>query len=361
MRRFLRSTLAIASAFPPGSLLHADTVRNAEWFLDYLQIAKVHKISTGAGITVALADTGTYPHRDFINNIITGVDLISGIKGGEKIDKDGHGTEMAGLIAGHGHDSAAGVIGIAPQSRILPVKVAEASSRPSKLAIGIERSATLGAEVINVSAGTAPSKELLDAVSTAAQNDSVIIASSGNEFNASQIAYPAALSGVLAVGAIDQEGNIAHFSTSGKNLGICAPGVDIVTTALDNKYSKVQGTSAATAIASGAAALVRARFPELSAPEVIHRLTATATDIGPPGRDDQCGYGVLNIVKALTADVPPLDGGKGAGASSGVGASGPRENGGGWTTGLFGGIAAVLGGGVLVALLAARRRNRKQL
>jgi MYXO-CTERM domain-containing protein len=68
----------------------------------------------------------------------------------------------------------------------------------------------------------------------------------------------------------------------------------------------VDGTSPATAIVSGAAALVRAKFPQISAQEVIHRLTATADDIGPPGRDNECGFGVLNIVKALTADVPPL-------------------------------------------------------
>ena len=82
--------------------------------------------------------------------------------------------------------------------------------------------------------------------------------------------------------------------------------MDIIASEPTNKYVEIDGTSPATAIVSGAAALVRAKFPQLSAQEVIHRLTATATDIGKPGRDDECGYGVLNIVKALTADVPPL-------------------------------------------------------
>ncbi|MET0423570.1 MAG: S8 family serine peptidase, partial [Actinoplanes sp.] len=99
----------------------------------------------------------------------------------------------------------------------------------------------------------------------------------------------------------------AKFSIRGDNIGICAPGVDIMAAEPESRYAKVDGTSPATAIVSGAAALVRAKFPDLSAADVIHRLTATADDNGPPGRDDQCGFGVLNIVKALTADVPPLN------------------------------------------------------
>ncbi len=71
-------------------------------------------------------------------------------------------------------------------------------------------------------------------------------------------------------------------------------------------YAPVSGTSAATAIIAGAAALVRSKYPDLSAAEVVHRLTSTADDKGPPGRDHEYGYGVVNLVKALTADVPPL-------------------------------------------------------
>jgi subtilisin family serine protease len=86
---------------------------------------------------------------------------------------------------------------------------------------------------------------------------------------------------------------------------ISAPAVDITSTDAYQKYTVLNGTSNAAAIVTGAAALVRAKYPNLSAAEVIHRLTATATDKGPPGRDPEYGFGVLNIVKALTADVPP--------------------------------------------------------
>ena len=89
-------------------------------------------------------------------------------------------------------------------------------------------------------------------------------------------------------------------------MAISAPAVDITSTGAFGTYRTATGTSDATAIVAGAAALVRSKYPNLSAPEVIHRLTATATDKGPPGRDDQYGYGVLNLVEALTADVPPI-------------------------------------------------------
>lgn len=85
-----------------------------------------------------------------------------------------------------------------------------------------------------------------------------------------------------------------------------APAVDIYSTSYGGKYSKGTGTSSATAIVAGAAALIRSKFPDLPAQEVAHRLTATAIDKGPPGRDDEYGYGVIDLVAALTADVPPL-------------------------------------------------------
>jgi subtilisin family serine protease len=86
---------------------------------------------------------------------------------------------------------------------------------------------------------------------------------------------------------------------------LTAPGTRIVSTDGVGGYRIADGTSDSTAIVAGAAALIRSKYPNLSAKEVVHRLTATATDKGPPGRDPQYGFGVLNLVAALTADVPP--------------------------------------------------------
>jgi len=93
---------------------------------------------------------------------------------------------------------------------------------------------------------------------------------------------------------------------AGQEVAISAPAVDIVSTGLGHGYRVGTGTSDATAIVAGVAALVRSKFPDLSAPEVIHRLTATAIDKGKPGRDDEYGYGIVDPVGALTKDVPPL-------------------------------------------------------
>jgi subtilisin family serine protease len=118
------------------------------------------------------------------------------------------------------------------------------------------------------------------------------------------VTFPAFLDGVVAVGATDRNGNRAAISVTGDKLAIMAPGVDIYSTSYDDKYYRGTGTSASTAIVAGAAALIRSRYPDLPAAEVVHRLTATATDKGAPGRDPEYGYGVLNLVAALTADVP---------------------------------------------------------
>jgi subtilisin family serine protease len=115
---------------------------------------------------------------------------------------------------------------------------------------------------------------------------------------------PAIYDGVVAVGATDQDGNVASISVTGSPMVLSAPGARIVS-ADKTGYAIGDGTSASTAIVAGAAALVRSKYPNLSAKEVVHRLTATATDKGPPGRDPQYGYGVLNLVGALTANVPP--------------------------------------------------------
>lgn len=142
-----------------------------------------------------------------------------------------------------------------------------------------------------------------------------------------------------------------------------APATDIYSTSYDNKYTRGNGTSSATAIVAGAVALIRARYPELPATEVVHRLTATAVDKGAPGRDDQYGYGVIDLVAALTADVPPLaaqpsTASASADAASTTTAAGPAQDGGGAVGWLLatGGLAA-LGGGVAWALAVRRRRR----
>jgi subtilisin family serine protease len=122
-------------------------------------------------------------------------------------------------------------------------------------------------------------------------------------------------------------------------------------------YRRNSGTSDATAIIAGVAALVRSKFPELSAREVIHRMTATAIDKGKPGRDEEYGFGIVNPVGALTADVPPLSESPSSGApTTGAQPSQPKEDGSpalGWI------IAALLAAAGTGAVLAFRRAQHK--
>jgi MYXO-CTERM domain-containing protein len=268
---------------------------------------------------------------------------------------------MAGLIAAHGRAGSEGVLGIAPQAKLLPIKTtAKENGGTFTIAAGIERAITGGASIINVSAATGPSIELEDAIAHAAEADAIVVAGSGNTTTMIRFGYPAASPGVLAVGAVDTAGKHADFSVTGDKLEICAPGVRIESTQPGNKYVFSDGTSPATAIVSGAAALVRAKFPDLTAQQVIRRLTATATDIGPPCRDDECGFGLLNIVKALTADVPvesETSSQPSAPTTEPSNAAAPEPSSSN-VPAVVGGIGAALLAGGLVAFLLVRRRRR---
>jgi type VII secretion-associated serine protease mycosin len=361
----------------PCAPAHADAVRDAQWFPAYLRLGTAHQLTTGSGVPVAVVDSGVTSHIDIARNLKQGTDTVPGSNGSGQIDdKFGHGTKMAGLIAGHGHNKNDGVLGMAPTASILPIKSVGPGDDGTGVSSGIEWAATNGAKVINVSVAAPRGRALNEAIATATRMDAVVVAAVGNKSDTLQLSYPAAIPEVLAVGAADRNGRHAKFSITGPEIDICAPGVDIVTTFEKDKYQKGDGTSQATAIVSGAAALVRAKFPELSAPEVIHRLTATAKDNGPPGRDDQCGYGVLDIVKALTADVPPLSPSAGsgpgssaptggaspsAGAPAGDGASAdasPTPEPSGSAVPIVAGIgAAVIALGTVLAFLIRRRRR----
>ncbi|GIF24461.1 type VII secretion-associated serine protease mycosin [Actinoplanes tereljensis] len=293
----------------PTNPAYADTIRDKqEWYLRSVNALQAHSITTGAGVTVAVIDTGTYPHPDLRNNLLKGDDESSARAGDGQTDRQGHGTRMAALIAGHGRGSS-GIQGLAPAAKILPIRVAEkAETKNSEVvARGVDFAIQNGASVINISMGGGPDFDLDDAIGRAIEHNIVVVASVGNTPRDFLINYPAANDGVVAVGATGRDGKHASVSVKDAKVQLCAPGVDIISAVPKDGYSLGTGTSDSTAIVSGAAALVRAKFPELSAKDVINRLTATADDIGAPGRDSECGFGRLNVFKALTADVPPLE------------------------------------------------------
>ncbi|WP_442933872.1 type VII secretion-associated serine protease mycosin [Micromonospora sp. CPCC 206171] len=303
----LSSTLLTAVPLHAKEPEGADRVRGDQWHLRYLEVPKVQRISQGEGVVVAVPDTGVAPHADLDGNVLPGTDIFSGGYGDGRRDQDSHGTGMAGLIAAHGNGDR-GALGIAPKAKILPVRVKRINEQGNSddLAAGIEYSVAHGAEVISISSVSGPDLRLQQAVETALRANIIVVAGAGNRPREREVGFPAAYPGVIAVGGTDRRGTHATVSVDGPQIDVVAPAVDIYSTSINGKYRKGTGTSDATAIVAGAAALIRSKYPYLPAQEVAHRLTATAVDKGPPGRDDEYGYGVINLVAALTADVPPL-------------------------------------------------------
>jgi type VII secretion-associated serine protease mycosin len=314
--------IAAAALVSPTTPAHADAVRDNQWHLRILDVAEAHKVSQGENVTVAVIDSGVEPHPDLRDNLLKGTDVVPGGTSDGRDDADGHGTAMAGLIAAHGKGGDDGALGIAPKAKILPIRNSTSAQNADSvnLASGIDYAIQQGADVISVSLAGSPRPELSRAVEAALAADIVIVAGVGNRPSQIVVSFPAFLDGVLAVGASDKKGNHAAISVTGDKVQLVAPGVDIHSTNRGGGYVRSNGTSNSTAIVAGAAALVRSKYPDLSAQEVVHRLTATATDKGAPGRDPEYGYGVLNLVAALTANVPLL---QPSGATSPDGTAGP--------------------------------------
>ncbi|MFD6639807.1 S8 family serine peptidase [Micromonospora chalcea] len=297
------AALAVAAASP--ARLELESSPEKQWHLQYLKATEAHTLNQGENVIVAVLDTGVSPHPDLAGNLLEGADLIKGVPNGGRSDSSGHGTGMAGLIAATGEGSTQG---IAPQSKVLPVVVTPPDGRgnPDVLAEGIDFAASRGAKVISISSVGGASPKLVQAIRTATAADITIVAAAGNRPEDAFVGYPAIEESVIAVGGTDRTGNHAAVSVAGPEIDVVAPAVDIYSTGLNAGYRVGTGTSDATAIVAGAAALIRSKYPNLPAQEVAHRLTATAVDKGPPGRDDRYGYGVIDLVAALTADVPPL-------------------------------------------------------
>ncbi|WP_258395577.1 S8 family serine peptidase [Micromonospora saelicesensis] len=285
----------------------AERIRDDQWHLRFLNVSRAQAVSQGEGVIVAVPDTGVDPHPDLRENLLKGTDTVAGGSGDGQQDPNSHGTSMAGLIAAHGRGTSSGALGIAPKSKILPIKAASADNfgEADDLAAAVEYAIANSAQVISISSGGASTPRLVRAIKSALAANIIVVASVGNSPH-SPTAYPASEVGVIAVGGVDRAGQHAAISVTGPNIDVVAPAVDIYSTSYGGKYSKGTGTSSATAIVAGAAALIRSKYPYLPAREVAHRLTATAVDKGPPGRDDEYGYGVIDLVAALTADVPPL-------------------------------------------------------
>ncbi|MFE7314816.1 type VII secretion-associated serine protease mycosin [Streptomyces sp. NPDC057555] len=336
---FTRTLRAVGGAVVAGALLFgtapvasADQIRDAQWPLRAFKADEIWKVSTGKGVTVAVIDQGVNSqHPDLKGNVLPGKDFIDGGSGDPK-GGDTHGTQMAAEIAGHGHGpgGADGVKGLAPDAKILPVR--DNGNKGNGFADSIRYAVDHGAAIINISqAGTAADAEPA-AIAYALKHDVLIVASSGNEGKGPEgIEYPARYPGVLTVGGVQNSGEIWSGSNFGPQVLLTAPAVDIVSAGDQGAslYRKGTGTSDATAYVSAAAALLREKFPNLTAGQIVNRLTKSAglppSAKGIPLPDQKYGYGYIQPLAALTRDIPdgpkngPLKMPEGQASSAGAG------------------------------------------
>ncbi|GAA2379085.1 type VII secretion-associated serine protease [Catellatospora methionotrophica] len=304
IRRAITTLLLITVATGnPVAAYGVDQIEDGQWFHAFLHSKEAQATSRGAGVTVAVLDSGVdATHPDLSGSVLPGKDFVKA-DGDGRVDAAGHGTAMAGLIVAHGR-----VAGIAPDAKILPVRFTEFEPGESTQLVKAIRWATAQkADVISISIGMArDDPEMRKAVREATDEGIIVVASAGNTPVAKAVEYPAAYPDVLAVGCIDKNGDHAAISVKSSRIDIVAPCVGVTSANTNHAWSIGTGTSSATAIVAGAVALVQAAFPGISGSEVRHRLTATAVDKGPVGHDVQYGFGVVDLVGALTADVPPL-------------------------------------------------------
>jgi type VII secretion-associated serine protease mycosin len=276
------------------------------WAQQRLGYERVWPLSTGAGVTVAVVDTGVNAHHPQLSgHVLPGYDVVS--HGSTTVDCQGHGTFVAGIIAAHAV-AGSSFLGVAPGAAILPVRetLSNGTAPVAQLADGIRHAVDLGAKVINISVVTETDvTDLRDAVAYALARGATVVAAAGNDAGTGNpVEYPAAYPGVLAVGAINADGTRSAFSETGA-VGVVAPGAALVSTAASGAGLVFGGgTSFAAPFVSGVAALVLAYHPGLTPAQVIHRIEATADH--PPGAlpDPQYGWGVVNPYAAVTALLP---------------------------------------------------------
>jgi Subtilase family len=345
----LTTAIGLAVAWTALSIIPAaaDQVRQGEWWLSALHVTQAQQTSQGAGVTVALLDTGVDPTQpDLAGSVITGPDYTNS---GEKLGSEFygiHGTAMASLIVGHGHGpgDADGVLGVAPTAKLLSVRVAldagdplladsgVVSGLPDAIAAGIRYAVDNGAQVIDLpldpgqsvndlvatpTPAPAPNTPLTpieaaqqtaaggsaaeqSAVAYALSKGAVLVAPGGdNGAGTDDPNFPADYPGVISVGAFDSGFIKAPFSSHQPYVTLTAAGSGM-TAAIPTGYTTVSSTSAASAIVTGIVALIKSQYPELTPAQVTKALT-TSTAFPGTGIADGSGHGTADAERALAA------------------------------------------------------------
>ncbi|MBK4347235.1 S8 family peptidase [Lacisediminihabitans changchengi] len=305
----LFASLLVAS---PAS---ADSIRDREYWLSDYGFTAAWNTTRGAGATVAVIDTGVDGSVPDLVGAVTGGTDVSGVgspNGQTPVgDDNAHGTMVASMLAGRGHGSGAGVIGVAPAANILAVSVGfgvGAVDSDDQIAQAVRWSVDHGADIINMSL----TRNTLDwppswdaAFLYAMQHNVIVVAAAGNRGSGTtEVGAPATMPGVVVVAGVDRNGKASFDASSqGITLTVSAPSEDLVGAGPGSGYFQWAGTSGATPIVSGLLALIVAAHPGISAGNAINRLTATAR---PAGDAIVYGSGLIDAAAAVTANVPSV-------------------------------------------------------
>ena len=313
------------------STMNGDDVRQREYWLKEYGITSLWSQATGKDVTVAVIDTGVDgTHPDLEGNVLRGYDAsgVGSEDGWKGLGAEPmHGTEVASLIAGHGHDTQGysaiagqpgkptGVIGVAPEAKILPISLnmgtTGGKSIDEQIPAAVRYAVDHGAQIINMSIGsnkTSWPQSWDEAFAYAEQKGVLIVAAAGNRGSGlTQVGAPATIPGVLTVGGIDRKKAVAEgSSTQGISIAVVAPSTDMIAAAPGNGYMLWSGSSAAAPLVTGVAALLKQKYPKESAAQLVQRLIASADDAGVTGRDPLYGYGIFNPQDAMALAAPTV-------------------------------------------------------
>ncbi len=304
----LRTNPAVAYAEPdyPMHLLmtpNDEHYADQEWWLTALQAQPAWDISTGnPDLIVAILDTGLATnHPEFAGRILPGHNFVSNNE--DPYDDNGHGTHVTGIASAAGNNGI-GIAGISWQTKILPVKVLNAQGAGStyNFAQGIRWAVDNGARVINISAGADFGTDAEhDSIKYARSKGVTIVVAAGNTPDG-RPEYPGGYDEVIAVSASSRRDSVAGFSSYGDYVDVAAPGINILSTWVRDRkpdYESESGTSMASPMVAGAAALILSVNPNLTPEQVQLLLQQTADDIGDPGFDQKAGWGRINLLRAL--------------------------------------------------------------
>jgi subtilisin family serine protease len=335
-RRWRQSAAAATAALVSLSVTllgaapaRADIVRDTEaWVLNAMHLPLAWNVSKGQGVVVAVIDSGVNPDvSDLAGSVRTGPDLTGINTSPSNANWGVHGTWMASLIAGHGDGGGgSGIIGSAPKSMVLSIRVIADSGDPHQrkyeaesashgqhqLASAITYAIRHGAEVISMSLGyNLQSRPVRAALQDAYDHNVVVVASAGNSGDAAgangtgeaPYSFPADYPGVLAVAAVNGSNKVSSFSSENLSVQVAAPGDRVPAQGRNGHYWYVSGTSPACALTAGVVALIKAKYPSLTDTQVISAITSSTNPGTRPaaGWDEQIGFGVVDAAAALTA------------------------------------------------------------